>query len=312
LEILAHIYPNMTKFQPGTPKPMRELERKGGGVRRKITRLSRKSRNHMIEKLCRLEELPDYFLTLTLADSFIDRQYGEYPGPEELSRRIHRDFNKWTQRPAFQACVRWYMWRLEFEPRKSGEYIGKMFPHMHMMVALKQMGSEQVELAQVWRIMTEWNLQVKGCDDHLRVTLHRKSYQKLDGRKLVYTYFSKYSAKTSEPIEMIDNETGEVFHVPIGRQWGFSKNAPISEGYLVCLPRRTAAGLRRVLRKSVKKRMKDAVRKGWRYRPGVYFWDQLTNKEMKFRMIFPAKDVEKFLHFSAPDEVFYPLPPPPF
>jgi hypothetical protein len=314
--ILARVFPGMTKFHPGGPRPLREVLRVGGGVRRPCTRFSRRARNNFIEKFCRLEENPDYMLTLTLADSYITDNYDSYPDIEELMRAIKYDFNRWTKDPKVKESLSWYGWRVEFEPRKRGQFLGLKIPHLHVLVKLPPIPSayehipKVVEFSRVITMLTQWHLTVDGCEDHYRVTTHRRSYSKLDGRKQSFSYLSKYCAKTNQASEYIDEETGEVCEHIIGRSWGFSSNAPISQGELFSLPKKTAQNLQRMLRKSVKRRIKESARNGRKYRPGVFFKNQMVNPELKFKMIFPANEILRFVNFDIMNQALDPCQPP--
>jgi hypothetical protein len=311
--VLVRVFPGISKFLPGTPRPLMDRERKGGGLRRPSTRFTSRARNNCLEKMCRLERLPDAWITLTDNDDYIMEKFGKHPGIETLCKDLKYQFNLWTQRKDVQAVLEWYAWRIEKEPRKSGIFKGLEVPHFHVMVGLKKADSKEIILAGIDPLLKGWVAQLNAPGPkHEQVTLHHRSYSILDGRKKAFSYMSKYSAKTNQSSEYIDPETGEVKEYILGRQWGFSSKAPISKGILLSIPRRTADSLRRMLRKTVKKRIKDAARKGRKYRPGVYFWDSLKDRKYQFKMMILDSEIFRFIEFSIRDYALYSDDPVPF
>jgi len=65
------------------------------------------------------------FITLTYPDTYFDRvpalrSYDRLRFVQEMERLLHKEI-----------CV---LWRLEYEPRKSGKHVGLVCPHFHLMV----------------------------------------------------------------------------------------------------------------------------------------------------------------------------------
>lgn len=105
-------------------KSLSYLEGKGGGKRGKVVGFSRGSRSRMMDRLACVQsgELPK-FITLGLPDGV------PYDNP---SIKRHLDCVLKRLRRQFPECGG--LWRVEYQPRKSGEDVGKWKPHVHLLV----------------------------------------------------------------------------------------------------------------------------------------------------------------------------------
>lgn len=101
-----------------------------GGIRGKCKGFSFGSRRRMLDRLNSVSvaaKLP-YFVTATLPDEMFDDNVSRFAA----SAKSWLDtFTKRLLRVCPEACG---FWRIEWQSRKSGLHIGKLFPHFHLMV----------------------------------------------------------------------------------------------------------------------------------------------------------------------------------
>jgi len=100
------------------------------GVRGECKGFSRGSRRRMLDKLNTVSKgasLPA-FVTFTLPDSEFDDSVTAFT----KKAKVYLDtWLKRLRRVSPGACG---FWRVEYQSRKSGQYVGKLFPHFHLMV----------------------------------------------------------------------------------------------------------------------------------------------------------------------------------
>jgi hypothetical protein len=101
-----------------------------GGVRGVCKGFSFGSRRRMLNRLNSVSvaaALP-YFLTMTLPDEVFCDDVGEFA---RRAKRWQDAFTKRLVRACSSACG---FWRIEWQARKSGAHVGKLFPHFHLLV----------------------------------------------------------------------------------------------------------------------------------------------------------------------------------
>jgi hypothetical protein len=88
------------------------------------------SRRRMLDRLNQVSvaaDLPD-FVTLTLPDNCFDDGVASFA---KAAKAYLDTFLKRLRRACPSACG---FWRIEWKARKSGDYVGKLFPHFHLLV----------------------------------------------------------------------------------------------------------------------------------------------------------------------------------
>jgi len=295
-DYFVKIFPGYTELKCQDRNRAKDM---GGGVRKPITKFSRSSRNNFIKKILRLRDLPNLWMTLTFADSIIDRHFnGEYPGYEVLCERIKYDFNRWSK--FTENLHDWNFWRVEHKPRLSGPYAGCEFPHMHVMIKADR--KEMVPHA----LLAKWHqVSCPGDEKHKQVTMHKRSYDWLDGNKKIFGYCSKYCAKEDQEIEIFDPETGEVRAAEIGRCWGFSRNAPVADPEVKRIGKKLFADLKRTARKHIKSICREARAQGKKRSISHAMNFKLKVRDASFSWYLPATLFSRLLHppSTPPDPV---------
>jgi len=96
-----------------------------GGIRGNVTGFSKASRKRMIEYMARIRHTGSMmFATMTYSDDVLLRGEADVRAHfEAFRRRLERTF------PAWRA-----LWRIELQDRKSGELIGEIVPHFHILI----------------------------------------------------------------------------------------------------------------------------------------------------------------------------------
>jgi len=239
-KVLINVKPFMASVYPNVKWPSRPVKN-GETKRGKIKAFSRKSRNRLIRHILSLERLPDSFSSLTYDDSVLKRL-----GIDEMRERVHEDIHR------MKAFVRkrfpdvWFLWRIEWKPRKMGECAGMVAPHWHGMWCIGNRDFEAFRCV----ILAEW-LGLTGTEnvDAFKVTLKEKSFQKLDGKRSVVGYVSKYVAKESDEMGF-----------DTGRHWGSVGPVPKAKGIVIELDGRESAHLIRLLKRWLKSKRRGLGR----------------------------------------------------
>lgn len=202
-----------------------KLERRGGGIKGKITEFSNKSRRNLMHKLGMINktDLP-LWVTLTYPDEF-------QVNTLEMRKNFER-FRRRLERMGYSG-----IWRLEWKQRKSGLHVGEYYPHYHLMI----WGAEITEF-RAWVARSWWLCCGKLSANHLTAGT---SADQVDTWKQLCYYVSKYMAKTENLPEMVEN---------IGRLWGVinPEMIPWSEIIEWTLPDKTVNRLFRLMRKYAK------------------------------------------------------------
>jgi len=153
----------------------------GGGLRGRIYGFSRKSRKRMLDLVNSIDEAAvtdGLFVTCTYPDVY----------PEDAAK-WHRDlevFGKRLRRQYPKAC---FLWRLEWQERRSGVNAGKMAPHYHLLL----FGVPWLDLR--WLAAAWYETVGSGDERHLGAGTQA---QRVRSRRRAIAYVSKYMAKSAE------------------------------------------------------------------------------------------------------------------
>jgi hypothetical protein len=209
--------------------------------RGKIQGFSRKSRNRLIRDFLSLEEMPDSFSTFTYDDSILKPL-----SMESMVEKVHGDIHRLRAFLGKRFPGLWSKWRIEWKPRKMGECAGMYAPHIH---GLWRIGKRNFEVVRNV-ILMEW-LRITGTEnfDAWSVTFKKESFMKLEGKRRVIGYVSKYVAKESENLGF-----------NTGRHWGEIGAPPVSKGIVVELDNWESLHLVRLLKKWLKSKGKRTGR----------------------------------------------------
>lgn len=138
------------------------------------------------------------FLTLTFPDECVTNGLDIERQRAEFFRRVFREYGHWA-----------VLWRVEWEPRKTGEHTGQFFPHLHMLIP-------GAPFMRVELLREEWQ---KVLKTERSVQIYAKWI--VDTRQVMY-YVSKYVAKVHniDELGMLDVLT---YSRICGRHWGILK-----------------------------------------------------------------------------------------
>lgn len=229
---------------------------KGGGIRGTIQGFSRASRKRMIEFMAKARIRGQMlFATFTYPDAFpvgdVDQWNAHF---EALRRRIERQFPDYA-----------IVWRKELKPRLSGENMGKVAPHYHMIIDTGISNEPDIRVDHVLsygrtypkttsaasRSFEQWSLQawseIVGSYDPLHAQ-HGCFVVACRNRRHAYKYISKYVAK-----EESDN-------FEVGRRWGKIGNWNTAPSHVVILTKVEVIQLKRLIRKWMKSKAKKYAR----------------------------------------------------
>jgi hypothetical protein len=216
----------------------RPVTQVGGGLRGKIEGFSRNSARRLMQTVNKIkrDELP-YFVTLTYADT-----YPYFENPLEWKNDLAR-FGKRFGRAYPEAG---FLWRLEAVDRKSGDAIGEVRPHYHLLVyGIPK--SEYLDFRE-WIGNTWFDLVNTGVETHIRTQV--RPVRTVNG---VNAYASKgMSQVLAGEVAKFSQAIGET----LGRWWGvwFRANIPWGEYFQKLIPDAVAKVIVRILRKSVLKK----------------------------------------------------------
>lgn len=183
-----------------------KCEKKGGGQRGPVVGLSRASRRRMMYMLCQTKKLEKpLMVTLTYPDKF-----------NQNPRIWKRDLKVFLQRLGREYPKAGAIWREELKVRKSGESVGQVAPHFHLLV----WGVEYVEM---WRFvaLAWWGAVGSANDNHLKAGTRVEVIRSADGVK---RYAAKYASKSEgdEDLYLEACKRGAV-----GRVWGIFNSEKI-------------------------------------------------------------------------------------
>lgn len=187
----------------GYPRPGPEKHERG-----KVETFSAKSRLRMLCWLNRLawhEKGNTLFVTLTFPDGTVSQE----------KKVVHQYLYLWhrylEKHVGKNVPV---VWRLEFEPRKSGVWRWHYVPHFHLLL----FGVKYIHHSRI----KEWWNKALGFDGYVRTDIGRPR-----NRKQVWAYIAKYCAKRDGSLVI-----GPYLNNPFpGRRWGILRRSdlPLAE-----------------------------------------------------------------------------------
>jgi hypothetical protein len=172
-----------------------------GGKRGSVVGFSHRSRVNFMGKLARVRDVSDgFFLTLTFPDAVV----GAFADPAEMGVWAKDAWAAFRHRFERAYPGAGGFWRMEFQDRKSGVFLGEYVPHFHVVV----FGLRGVPLAalQDWQ-RAAWS-EVIGVSEDRDAVEHGTNAWAINNRRHAMAYVSKYAAK----------ETRDAFQA--GRRWG--------------------------------------------------------------------------------------------
>ncbi len=188
---------NLAKCQLPVTKPIG----KRGGRREKVIGFSRQSRLRMLRMASIMENAKrPLFFTLTYPDEFQGQVDGKVIKEKHLKNFWKRMEYQWPE----ISCI----WKLEYAERKSGKYVGELYPHLHILV----WGLYDVDIEDIREFVRNawWEVCGELSGDHFKAGTR---VERLRTHRGTMSYISKYVGKGS------DNE------LKVGRWWGVKGRA---------------------------------------------------------------------------------------
>jgi len=191
------------------PQSWTNLEQRRGGTRGKVKAFSDASRRRMLRLIAKLEQTrKPIWMDLTYPDEFFN---------ERLDGRLLKEshLKKFYQRLEYVFPEVAVIWKLEYKDRKSGKFVGEMFPHFHMLV----WGLHDENLYDLRQLVARmwWEVCGKLSDAHLEAGT---SVSRIKSYRGVFFYAAKYMSKE------VEEEVSEV-----GRWWGVKGRENLPEAY---------------------------------------------------------------------------------
>lgn len=135
--------------------------------------------------------------------SFITLSYPDhYQGMHYRQMGIQR-WMFWRHVEAFAGRNVAAIWRIEWKPRKTGQWIGQLMPHVHMITFREKYLQED-------EVRTWWGKAI-GWENYVDVDL-----EWMTSAKQVGMYVAKYVGKESRTL----GNASYLSKIPPGRQWG--------------------------------------------------------------------------------------------
>lgn len=216
-----------------------------------VKNFSRKSRKRMIEQLAKLRNPNNgFFFTMTYPDDVPHTPEKAKRDLAALRKRLLRRF------PAAGG-----LWRIEIKPRLSGDHVGQLAPHFHVLVF--GMPYRQ-NLMRLW-LQAAWSRIVYETSAPPRSVRTRADV--IHSRKHAARYAAKYAAK-EEPLENCNN--GEDF-VTWGRRWGYFGALDFAVAVTVTRSASQIIELRRMVARWMRSRGSDYAQRVARANPHFGF-----------------------------------------
>lgn len=243
---------------------------RGGGIRGRCRGRSRKSRRRMMRMMARLRPAGQvYFVGLNYPDAAWRGMVGDY---EAMAAKFSRDLEVFFKRVERIFPDGSAMWGRDWQERKSGEFVGALTPHGHLIMfgldprvldyapdvkreAKDYEKSVAALVVQAW-VKQIW-YEIVGADD-VRHSWRGADVVELDSRRKAFTYVSKYVAKVDAGVDA----DGEVMFT--GRTWGYwnRDKLPLHPGIRVPITECEDVQFRRIAKRMLKGRGKSAERYG--------------------------------------------------
>lgn len=180
------------------------------GVRGLVTVFSNRSRMRMFDALQKKTNyVRPLFLTLTYTDQSLH--------PTHATRPYKRDIDALCKRIQARWPDAGYIWRIEYLPRKSGRFTGRIVAHFHLIVdgITDDMAHVRAAFGAWW-----WSVTTDGRKTNPRP---RVDVQVAKSRRHATYYVSKYVAKEPEENNIADehqhNSSGTGRHWAVGGNW---------------------------------------------------------------------------------------------
>lgn len=255
------VFADMMQAKVTQPKSQIERRKYGNGqTRGEVTTFSRRSRKRMLERVAmKRDKSRLLFFTLTYRDDvWFDASSGASLTPRDLQRHLE-NFLKRIERAYPHAGI---LWRKEYAVRRSGDYVGHVVPHIHILV-----DGIMDDIADVRRdTWASWHeISTDQRTDQFKRS--RVDVQAAKSMKQAYYYLSKYLAKSdnrsnsdsnSEDNENVSASLIEEYLAAhageIGRHWGVRGNWNVAPVETVRLTHEQFVQLKRECRKFAKRR----------------------------------------------------------
>ena len=233
-EFCISVYADLVKIERAAAPDGQKEARKGGGKRGQIYSFSAQSRKRMLERLARLRDTSGgYFVTLTYAGRFCWSSSEVKNHLAVFRKALLRRF------PAAGA-----FWRMELKPRQSGESMGDLVPHFHLLI----FGVNPPSLAFLRRwIRFTWSRIVAYPDSPRRLV--RTQCDQITTRRHAANYASKYAAKA----DVTEFEPGleDCYN---GRHWGVFGDLDLAAAITVTIGLQELIRFKRLVRSWLKSR----------------------------------------------------------
>lgn len=199
------------------------------GTRGKITEFTNKSRKRFLKFIMKIEQPFVLWLDWTFADDVL--QGLTLDQKAAVASRVLRNIKRWFDR---EYPGVWFVWKREWQERKSGNAIGELMPHFHVLIG----GS--ISLNDVMRIQVKW-VNLTGTKDHraIDVACHPDSWRQIRSRAHAQRYVTKYTGKAAGSSR--------------GRSWGAHGPVPVSDGVTRTITYNESIKLLRFLRRFTKR-----------------------------------------------------------
>lgn len=261
----------------------------GGGRRGVVSGKSRQSRRRQLELMMKVRpDGPGFFMTATLPDAVLAIADSSQGVVDELKRKGGW-LDKLLDRVFYRFPGATVLWAVEFKRRLSGQFVGQVMPHIHMIVFGVEPGalpldghllasdegkSDDALRLQGWLKETWAAIVGSGDEKHER---RGADVVELDSRRKVFTYVAKYTGK--EWGAVVDTVTGEVIHT--GRMWGIAHGRAAKDasgqpyvmhpGVAVGIADDEMASVKRLVKRWLKARGRGAANyAAWLVSPGAY------------------------------------------
>ena len=221
-----------------------------GGIRKPIKAFTRKSRLHMLKAMAKIRNVDcGRFITLTYPDSVA---FSDGFAPAQ----VKRDLSALRKRIARDYPQAGGIWRIEFKARKSGKNMGKIAPHVHILLFGV---SEDMSILREYFRKAWFEVAHNGDENKGRAGTQ---IDPVKSRRHATYYVSKYLAK---PDDSDDEERKLVAEYiddhEIGRWWAVFGNVDQSEAVTLTLTYQEFIELRRLTSRWLRKHNKRMARR---------------------------------------------------
>lgn len=242
----------------------------GGGKRSTVAGFSNKSRKRMIDLMnCQRHGAPDVFVSLTYADeALFTVSENETVKRESTSSdwKNHIEILRKRFERAYPDVLA--LWRIELKKRKSGDFVGLIAPHFHLLIWLRGSGIDinvsetcngsprtaecretETDEIGLWLQKNWYEIVDTGLDKHFQHGTHVSAVK--SARHAMF-YVSKYVAKQEDDFE--DN-------YEVGRRWGRIGKFDTQISVELVMGEKEYIQFRRLLRAWLKSKQRDYAKR---------------------------------------------------